>query len=187
MNAVRLGSYSMRTTIPSTSNFRRLKSDDRGRDVLRPPPRRRMVIRPVLFRPAFLVRPSVRAFTGRPFQSSERSISTSPRWPGVVGLYDLSAMLALFRLLRPGVCPLAHVCRGSGRYRGPKEHHPGRIRAGRCGCIAGGGWGGKGWRRCTKRNNVSAVSCSSLLDDRTLAQHSPFRHAISHTPESFFR
>jgi hypothetical protein len=35
---------------------------------------------------------------GRPFQSSERSISTSPRWPGVVGLYDLSAMLPVFRL-----------------------------------------------------------------------------------------
>jgi hypothetical protein len=51
-----------------------------------------------LFRPPCLVRPSVRALTGRPFQSSERSISTSPRWPGVVGLYDLSAMLSVFRL-----------------------------------------------------------------------------------------
>jgi hypothetical protein len=36
----------------------------------------------------------VRALTGRPFQSSERSISTNPRWPGVVGLYDFSAMFA---------------------------------------------------------------------------------------------
>ena len=59
---------------------------------------RRAVIRPVLFRPPDLVKPSVRDLTGRPFHSSERSISTSPRWPGVVGLYDLSAMLSVFRL-----------------------------------------------------------------------------------------
>ena len=58
---------------------------------------RRIVIRPVLFRPPDFVKPSVRVLTGRPFQSSERSISTSPRWPGVVGLYDLSAMLSVFR------------------------------------------------------------------------------------------
>src|SRR5690606_25757370 len=51
-----------------------------------------MVIRPVLFRPPLLDRPSVRVLTGRPFHSSERSIRTSPRWPGVVGLYVFNAM-----------------------------------------------------------------------------------------------
>src|SRR5690606_22392673 len=74
------------------SNLVRLKSTIRYRRFA-PPPLRRIVIRPVLFRPPCLLKPSVRVLTGRPFQSSERSISTSPRWPGVVGLYDLSAML----------------------------------------------------------------------------------------------
>src|SRR5690606_11072234 len=64
-----------------------------------PPPLCHIVIRPVLFRPPVFVKPSVRALTGRPFQSSERSISTSPRWPGVVGLYDFNARVSVFRLL----------------------------------------------------------------------------------------
>src|SRR5210317_2193661 len=96
MNAVRFGSYSIRSTVAETSILLRLKSTMRYRRFA-PPPLRRIVIRPVLFRPPFLVKPSVRDLTGRPFQSSERSIRTSPRWPGVVGLYDLSAILSVFR------------------------------------------------------------------------------------------
>jgi len=88
----------MRSTVAGTSNLVRLKSTILY-SLLAPPPRLRDVIRPVLFRPPDLVSPSVRDLTGRPFQSSERSISTSPRWPGVVGLYDFSAMLCVFRLL----------------------------------------------------------------------------------------
>jgi hypothetical protein len=45
-----------------------------------------------LFRPPFLIKPSVKDLTGRPFHSSERSIRTNPRWPGVVGLYDFNAI-----------------------------------------------------------------------------------------------
>src|SRR5690606_13269118 len=74
-----------------------------------------MVIRPVLLRPPWLCRPSVRALTGRPFHSSERSIRTSPRWPGVVGLYDLSAMITVFRLLQD------RLVRGIGRRSSPVE------------------------------------------------------------------
>ncbi len=72
-----------------------------------------MVTRPRLLRPPCEIRPSVRAFTGRPFHSSERSIRTSPRWPGVVGLYDLSAMFPVFRLLQ------GLATRGIGRRSSP--------------------------------------------------------------------
>src|SRR6056297_3648684 len=80
-----------------------------------------MVIRPVLFRPAFLLKPSVRDLTGRPFQSSERSIRTSPRWPGVVGLYDFNAILlssvCFFRSGRPGIRPAYPVLAGRASAR----------------------------------------------------------------------
>src|ERR1700733_5264167 len=65
MKAVRLGSYSSRSTPPT-----------------RPPPPR----------PPDLVRPSVRLLTGRPLCSSERSISTRARRPGEVGLYCFKAI-----------------------------------------------------------------------------------------------
>src|SRR5215470_10640008 len=54
-----------------------------------------MVMRPVLLRPPLAALPSVSFLTGRPFHSSERSISTTWRRPGVIGRKDLSA-IAIF-------------------------------------------------------------------------------------------
>src|SRR3954465_14914531 len=53
---------------------------------------RRAVMRPVLLRPPDLLRPSVKALTGLPFHSSERSTCTSWRRLGVIGLYCFSAI-----------------------------------------------------------------------------------------------
>src|SRR5690606_41954483 len=85
MKAVRFGSYSRRSTVPTTSNLRRLKSILRY-SFLAPPPRKRTAMRPPCPRPPDLVRPSVRDFSGRPLCSSERSTSTRARRPGDVGL-----------------------------------------------------------------------------------------------------
>src|SRR5690606_17389289 len=84
MNAVRLGSYSSRSTVAG-SQRRRLKSILRYRR-LAPPPRKRTATRPPPPRPPDLVRPSVSDFSGRPLWSSDRSTSTRARRPGEVGL-----------------------------------------------------------------------------------------------------
>src|ERR1700724_328530 len=91
MKAVRFGSYSSRSTVAGTSTFVRLKSTVRERCLL-PPPRRRMVIRPVLLRPPLPRSPSVKALTGLPFHSSLRSTVTSCLRDGVVGLKVFNAI-----------------------------------------------------------------------------------------------
>jgi hypothetical protein len=65
MNAVRFGSYSSRSTLAGASNFRRLKSMMRNA-FLCPPPRKRVVMRPLLLRPPVELLPSVSALTGAP-------------------------------------------------------------------------------------------------------------------------
>src|SRR6478609_3498864 len=91
MKADRLGSYSRRSTVPTTSNLRRLKSMIRYR-VLAPPPRKRTAMRPPPPRPPDLVRPSTSDFSGRPLCRSDLSTSTSWRRPGDVGLYCFKAI-----------------------------------------------------------------------------------------------
>src|SRR6516165_5685262 len=91
MKAVRLGSYSRRSTVAVISNLARLKSMIRYR-LLLPPPRQRMVIRPVLLRPPLPRRPSVNALTDLPFHSPLRSTTTSCRCDGVVGLKVFNAI-----------------------------------------------------------------------------------------------
>src|SRR5271165_289333 len=91
MKAVRLGSYSRRSTVAGISSLARLKSTVRKRFLL-PPPRQRMVIRPVLLRPPLPRRPSVNALTGLPFHSPLRSTMTSSRCDGVVGLKVFNAI-----------------------------------------------------------------------------------------------
>src|SRR5262245_17954462 len=85
MKAERLGSYSRRSTVPTTSNLRRLKSTLRYRR-LAPPPRKRTATRPPPPRPPDLLRPSTSDFSGRPLWSSDLSTRTSWRRPGDVGL-----------------------------------------------------------------------------------------------------
>src|SRR6516165_8267389 len=91
MKAVRLGSYSRRSTVAVISNLARLKSMIRYR-LLLPLPRQRIVIRPVLLRPPVPRRPSVSALTGLPRHSPLRSTITSCRWDGVVGLKVFNAI-----------------------------------------------------------------------------------------------
>src|SRR5438045_2218190 len=91
IKAVRFGSYSSRSTVAGTSTFVRLKSTIRYRRLL-PPPRQRIVMRPVLLRPPLPRSPSVKALTGFPFHNSLRSTVTSCRRDGVVGLKVFSAI-----------------------------------------------------------------------------------------------
>src|SRR5277367_5811922 len=77
MKLVRFGSYSSRSTLPTTSSLRRLKSMMRY-DCLRPP---------------FSDLPTVKALTGLPLWRSLRSTMASWRRLGVVGLYVLRAMV----------------------------------------------------------------------------------------------
>src|SRR5450755_1464869 len=49
-------------------------------------------MRPLLLRPPDECCPSVNAFTGAPLYSDERSMLTSWRWLGVVGLYVFNAI-----------------------------------------------------------------------------------------------
>src|SRR3954462_14124603 len=91
MNADRLGSYSIRSTVAGTSQVRRLKSMKRY-FCLWPPAMPREVTRPLLLRPPVLRLPSVSALTGLPFQSVDLSTRISPRCDEVTGLYCLSAM-----------------------------------------------------------------------------------------------
>src|SRR5215470_8632402 len=96
MKPVRFGSYSIRSTRAGWSCFARLKSTVRSAR-LWPPPRNRTVMRPLLLRPPDEILPVVNDFTGAPLWSAERSTKTSWRWPGVVGLYVLSAMVPASR------------------------------------------------------------------------------------------
>src|ERR1700751_2121487 len=91
MKADRLGSYSRRSTVPATSDLRRLKSIFRY-SRLAPPPRKRTAIRPPPPRPPDLVRPSTRRLTGRPLYSSDLSTSTRALRPGEVVLKVFKAI-----------------------------------------------------------------------------------------------
>src|SRR5947209_8462488 len=103
IKAVRFGSYSSRSTVAGTSTFVRLKSTIRYRRLL-PPPRQRIVMRPVLLRPPLPRSPSVRALTGFPFHNSLRSTMTSWRRDGVVGLNVFSATAQI-----PSSNPRRHI------------------------------------------------------------------------------
>src|SRR5918994_7947158 len=92
MNADRLGSYSIRSTVALTSQVRRLKSTMRY-FCLWPPAMPREVTWPLLLRPPVLRLPSVSALTGLPFHSDDLSTRMSPRRAGEVGLYCLSAIV----------------------------------------------------------------------------------------------
>src|SRR5512134_2094211 len=91
MKAVRLGSYSSRSTTAGTSCLRRRKSTRRYA-CLCPPPMWRVVMRPSLLRPPVLVLPSVSILTGAPFHRPLRSTSTRCRRPGEVGRKVLRAI-----------------------------------------------------------------------------------------------
>src|SRR4051812_48700373 len=91
MNAERFGSYSMRSTVATTSHLRRLKSMKRY-FCLWPPAMPREVTWPLLLRPPVLRLPSTSALIGLPFQSDDLSTRTRPRCDEVVGLYFLSAI-----------------------------------------------------------------------------------------------
>ena len=65
MKDVRLGSYSILSTVASQSNLLRLKSITRYLRLC-PPPILRLVTCPKLSRPPLLVRPTVRLFSGLP-------------------------------------------------------------------------------------------------------------------------
>src|SRR4030042_3449308 len=92
MRAERLGSYSMAATLPGTPKLFRLKSMMRNWR-LAPPPRWRTVTRPWALRPAFLLRGTVRAFSGLCLVISSKVWPVAPRRPGEVGLYCLMPIL----------------------------------------------------------------------------------------------
>src|SRR5687768_13569400 len=87
MLAVRLGSYSTRSTLPATPALLRLKSTRRYRRLC-PPPRRRLVTCPCWLRPPdFSLAPSVSDFSGRPLcVTSAKSLTERNRVPAVMGL-----------------------------------------------------------------------------------------------------
>src|SRR5919201_4436172 len=114
MRAERFGSYSIAATFAGTPSFVRLKSMTRYRR-LWPPPWWRVVIRPLLFRPPFLVTGSTRLFSGFDRVTSSKVETVMKRRPGDVGLYlrrgtlDLSPLEDLDRVafahLHDGLLP----------------------------------------------------------------------------------
>src|SRR4030065_965553 len=94
MRAVRFGSYSTCATLAGTPSLFRLKSTWRYRRLL-PPPWCRLVIRPLLLRPAFLRPLSSSDFSGVPRVISSNEETLAPRRPGVVGLYLRTALRLL--------------------------------------------------------------------------------------------
>src|SRR5215217_3863535 len=93
MLAVRLGSYSMRSTLPATPALSRLKSITRY-SRLCPPPLWRLVTWPWWLRPPVPDSFSVSAFSGRPlWVNSTKSLVERNRVPGVTGLNCLVGIL----------------------------------------------------------------------------------------------
>src|SRR3569833_652021 len=95
MKADRLGSYSSRSTVPTTSQVRRLKSMMRY-FCLWPPAIPREVTWPLLLRPPVLRLPSVSALTGFPFHSADLSTRIRPRCDDVTGLLVLCVFVFAF-------------------------------------------------------------------------------------------
>src|SRR5216683_8287997 len=92
MRALRFGSYSMAMTRPAIPILSRFQSMTRYRR-LWPPPRWRVVIRPLLLRPAVLRSGSVRARSGLVLVISSKVDTDMPRRPGDVGLYVLTGIV----------------------------------------------------------------------------------------------
>src|SRR5436190_18903703 len=97
MRALRFGSYSMCATFAGTPSLFLRKSTDRNRRLL-PPPWCRVVMRPLLLRPARLRPGATSDFSGRSRVISSNPETLAPRLPGVVGLYFLIGMGALLGL-----------------------------------------------------------------------------------------
>jgi hypothetical protein len=91
MRADRFGSYSIAATFAGTPSFVRLKSTVRKRRLC-PPPLCRVVMRPRLFRPPFLVNGSSSDFSGSLFVMSSNPDVAMKRRPGLVGLYFFRAI-----------------------------------------------------------------------------------------------
>src|SRR5947207_5361728 len=92
MRALRLGSYSMAMTRPAIPILLRFQSMIRY-SRLWPPPRWRVVMRPLLLRPAVFLSGSVSAFSGLVLVTSSKVDTDIPRRPGEVGLYVFTGML----------------------------------------------------------------------------------------------
>src|SRR5919206_3204522 len=91
MRALRFGSYSMAITRPGTPILLRFQSMRRY-SRLWPPPRCRVVMRPLLLRPAFFLSGSVSDRSGRVLVISSKVDTDMPRRPGEVGLYVLTGI-----------------------------------------------------------------------------------------------
>src|SRR5919204_6935652 len=91
IRALRFGSYSMAITRPGTPILLRFQSMIRY-SRLCPPPRWRVVIRPLLLRPAVFFSGSVSARSGLVLVISSKVDTDIPRRPGEVGLYVLTGM-----------------------------------------------------------------------------------------------
>src|SRR5579864_4649373 len=91
MRAERFGSYSIAITRPATPILLRFQSITRY-SRLWPPPRWRVVMRPLLLRPAVFFSGSVSARSGRVLVTSSKVDTDIPRRPGEVGLYVLTGI-----------------------------------------------------------------------------------------------
>src|SRR5215471_4848846 len=99
MRALRFGSYSIAMTragMPILLRFQSMMRYIR----LCPPPRWRVVMRPLLLRPAVFFSGSVSAFSGLVLVISSKVDTDMPRRPGEVGLYVLTGIW--LRLPRTG-------------------------------------------------------------------------------------
>src|SRR2546427_1020639 len=102
MRHVRLGSYSIAATLAATPNFSRRKSMRRYWR-LWPPPRQRVVMWPLLFRPPDFVSGSVRERSGSVFVTSAKSETDRKRVAAVTGLNCRMPISALEHLDRVAV------------------------------------------------------------------------------------
>src|ERR1700736_5374053 len=91
MRALRLGSYSIAMTLPTMPILLRFQSMMRYMR-LWPPPRWRVVMRPLLLRPAVFLSGSVSARSGLVLVISSKVDTDMPRRPAEVGLYVLTGM-----------------------------------------------------------------------------------------------
>jgi len=88
------GSYSIEATVPSTLSLSLLKSMIRY-FLFAPPPRCLTVIRPELLRPPFFLRVTSNDFSGVVEVISSFVNVDLPRWPFVIALYVLIAIISL--------------------------------------------------------------------------------------------
>ena len=121
MRALRFGSYSMAITVPWMPILLRFQSMIRYRR-LWPPPRWRVVMRPLLLRPAVFLSGSVSARSGLVLVISSKVDTDMPRRPAEVGLYVLDWHGALLDPFEE-VEPLAGPQRDDGFFPGPGHAH----------------------------------------------------------------